>query len=190
MRRESGRAVGQRIAILCTITAALWLILAPTAGAELTGQCDGSATIDGIEYDASFDTAANPIVVPAEREGLRIPYEGSVTMQNTNYLGAVGVVIGPVTVNVADWGLDENSDDIRETGPDSVYILGNELNNIVGIYELTAFHDADGGNCDATAMVKLDGPVLATALGAGATAGTVVAGIGMLAAGIPKGRKP
>lgn len=192
MWRESGRTMHafRRLAILSATIAALSLLLVLPAAAELRGPCSGSATIDGIEYDASFDTAANPIVVPEERAGLRIPYEGAITVQNTNYLGAVGVVIGPATVNVADWGFDENVDDIRSTEPDSVYILGNDLDNIVGLYQLTAFHDADGGNCDATAMVKLDGSVLSTPIGIGATAATVLTGAGLLAAGIPKGRKP
>lgn len=72
-------------------------------------------------------------------------------MTNTNYLGAVGIVIGPATVNVGDWGLDENIADARATDPDATYVLGSELDNTVGIYQITAFHDADGGNCDATA---------------------------------------
>ena len=70
------------------------------AGAGVTGPCEGTATIDGVVYDASFDTADNPIVVPAKRAGLRIPYSGSIGVQNTNYLGAVGVVVG-VFVTVA-----------------------------------------------------------------------------------------
>ncbi len=176
----------RRIALAIGFTAALLLLVAAPATAGLEGNCSGSATIDGIEYDASYDTADNPIVVPKEREGLRIPYEGAVTMANTNYLGAVGIVIGPVTVNVADWGLEENRDDIRATEPGAIYVLGNQLNNIVGIYQLTAFHDADGGSCDADAMVKLDGDPLSTPIGAGATAGLVVTGAGVLSAGIKK----
>ena len=77
-------------------------------------------------------------------------------------------------------------DDIRATQPGAIYVLGNELNNIVGIYQLTAFHDADGGNCDADAMVKLDGDPLSTPIGAGATAGLVITGAGVLSAGIKK----
>lgn len=176
----------RRIAIATAFAAAVLLLVAAPATANLTGNCSGSATIDGIDYDASYDTAGNPIVVPADREGLRIPYEGSVSMTNTNYLGAVGIVIGPVTVSVADWGLDENVDDIKATEPGAIYVLGNELNNIVGIYQLTAFHDADGGSCDADAMVKLDGDPLSTPIGAGATAGLVIAGAGVLSAGIKK----
>ncbi len=168
---------------------ALVLIVAAPAFGGMTGPCSGSATINGIEYDASFDTAARPIVVPENREGLVIPYEGGITVLNTNYLGAVGVVIGPATVNVADWGLDENPDDVRDTSPNATYTLGSELNNIVGLYELTAFHDSDGGGCDATAMVKLEGNPLETPIGAGATAGAVITGVVTLTAGIPK-RKP
>lgn len=168
----------------------MWLMTGIPAMAAITGPCQGSATIEGIKYDASFDTADNPIVVPEEREGLRIPYEGGVTMTNTNYLGAVGIVIGPATVNIADWGLDENDDDIRSTKPDSVYVLGSELNGLVGLYQLTAFHDADGGNCDATAMVKLEGSVLSTPLGAGSTAAALATGAGVIAAGRKKKGQP
>ncbi len=176
----------RRVAAAGAFVGALILLFAIPASADLTGNCSGSATIDGIEYDASYDTADNPIVVPEDREGLRIPYEGSVTMTNTNYLGAVGIVIGPVTVNVADWGLAENVDDTRSTAPGAIYVLSNGLNNIVGIYQLTAFHDADGGNCDADAMVKLEGDPLSTPIGGGATAGLVITGAAVLSAGIKK----
>ena len=176
----------RRVAVAGAFAATLLLLVAAPATAGIKGNCSGSATIDGIKYDASYDTADNPIVVPADREGLRIPYEGSVDMENTNHLGAVGIVIGPVTVNVADWGLEENPDDVRATTPGAIYVLGNELNNIVGIYQLTAFHDADGGNCDADARVKLEGDPLSTPIGAGATAGLVVTAAGTAAAGIKR----
>lgn len=166
----------------------LVLILPGTAQAKLEGPCSGSADIGGVTYDASFDSEDNPIIVPENRDGLQIPYRGAITVQNTNYLGAVGIVIGPATINVADWGLEENDDDVRATAPDSVYTLGSQLNNIVGLYNLTAFHDADGGNCDADAMVKLEGSPLSTPIGIGATAGTVLTGAGLLGAGIPKKR--
>jgi len=166
--------------------AGMMVVTMPLALADVTGPCQGSATIDGIEYDASFDTADNPIVVPEERDGLQIPYEGSVTMENTNYLGAVGVVVGPATINVADWGLDENEDDVRATEPNATYRLGSGLNNIVGLYQVTAFHDADGGSCDATAMVKLEGSVITNPIGAGSTAAAVITGVGLLSAGRPK----
>ncbi len=162
------------------------LLLALPAGAGVTGPCEGKVTIDGIEYTPANDTRDNPIVVPADREGLRIPYEGAVTVQNTNYLGAVGVVVGPATINVADWGFDENPDDVRSTTPGSFYILGNELNNIVGLYQLTAFHDADGGNCDATAMVKLEGSPLSSMIGLAAVSGAVLSGIGVASAGVKR----
>lgn len=190
---KGSRTVSRRTRLrTATVAAAIGLFAAVPvipAGAKLTGPCEGTATIDGITYDASFDTAENPILVPEDRAGLRIPYSGSITVQNTNYLGAVGVVVGPATVNVADWGFDENPDDVRATAPGAVYVLGSELDNLVGLYEVTAFHDADGGNCDATAMVKLDGSVLSTPVGAGATAGAVLTGAGLLAAGIPKKEK-
>ena len=174
-----------RSVALVAMLMALALLSTP-ALADVTGPCQGSATIDGITYDASFDTASNPIVVPPNRAGLTIPYSGSVTMANTNYLGAVGVVVGPATINVADWGLDENIDDVRATDPGAIYILGSELDNFVGLYELTAFHDADGGTCDASAMVKLEGEVLSTPVGAAATGGAIITGIGLIAAGIPR----
>lgn len=168
----------------------MWVLATPALAASLDGPCQGTATIGGITYDASYDTTDNPIIVPPDRQGLRIPYEGSISVTNTNYLGAVGVVIGPVTVNVADWGLDENVDDTRATAPNSIYIMGNELANVVGLYRVTAFHDADGGSCDADAMVKLEGAVLSTPVGAGATAGAVLTGLALLGAGIPKAKKP
>lgn len=187
--RTSPRDRLRRLAVVAAVTCAVWVFAAPAAFGSLEGPCDGTATIDGVTYDASFDSADKPIVVPENRNGLQIPYSGAITVENTNYLGAVGVVVGPVTVNVADWGLDENVDDVRATNPDAIYTLGGELDSIVGLYRVTAFHDADGGNCDADAMVKLEGSVLSTPVGAGATAGAVIAGVGVLAAGIPKGKR-
>ena len=180
----------RRLAVVAAVTCAVWLVAAPTVSASVQGPCEGTATIDGVTYDPTFDSASKPIVVPEDRSGLRIPYSGAITAQNTNYLGAVGIVVGPVTINIADWGLDENVDDVRATNPDAVYILGSELESIVGLYRVTAFHDADGGSCDADAMVKLEGSVMSTPVGAGATVGAVIAGVGVLAAGIPKGKKP
>lgn len=175
-----------RVISVAGIVVGAVLALALPAGAGVTGPCEGKVTINGVEYTPANDTRDNPIVVPADREGLRIPYEGAVTVQNTNYLGAVGVVVGPATITVADWGFDENPDDVRSTTPGSIYILGSELNNIVGLYQLTAFHDADGGNCDATAMVKLDGSPLSSMIGLAAVGGAALSGIGVASAGVKR----
>ena len=182
--RQPNRAAVRWFAVTGVLGALL--LSASPAFADITGPCEGSATIDGTTYDPSFDTASNPIVVPANRAGMTIPYSGAITVTNTNYVGAVGVVIGPFTVNVADWGLDENIDDTRSTDPGAIYILGSDLDNLVGLYRLTAFHDADGGSCDATAMVKLEGDPLSTPVGAAATGGAVLTGLAMVAAGIPR----
>ncbi len=184
---EAARAF-KRTAVIVAMFATIWLISATPASARVIGPCQGTATIDGVPYDASFDTPSNPIVVPEKRAGLEIPYSGSVSMTNTNYLGAVGVVIGPLTVNIGDWGLDPNDDDVTSTDPGATYVLGSELDNIVGIYQLTAFHDADGGSCDADAYVKLEGPVLPTPAGGGSTAAAVITGLGVVAAGRVKGK--
>ncbi len=162
----------------------LLVLVAPAASAGLRGPCSGTATIDGVTYDASFDTPANPIVVPADRAGLQIPYSGEITVANTAYRGGVGVKLGPFTVPVAEWGVESNPDDRR--GAQGVYRLDDRMDDIVGLYQLTAFHEADGGECRATAMILLEGNPLATAPGAGAAVGAALTLIGMVAAGIKK----
>ena len=168
---------------LVTITI-LWLGF--PALASISGPCSGSATINGVTYTPANDTAANPILLPENPGGTSIEYEGSISAANTNYLGAIGVVIGPVTVNVADWGLEENADDERSKGPAN-YVLGDELNQIVGLYQVTAFHDADGGSCDYTGMVRIEGAPMEHPVGQSAVALAVVSGAGLVAAGF--GRK-
>ncbi len=180
--RSGGIVPVLQVSLGCLVMAGVLLVAAP-ADAKLSGPCSGSATIDGIEYDATYDTPQRPIVIPERRTGLQIPYKGSITVANTNYLGAVGVVVGPATITVADWGFEENDDDVRSTDPGATYVLGSDLDDLVGLYRVTAFHDADGGSCDADAYVKLEGPVLTTPIGAGSTAGTVLLGVGLLAAG-------
>ena len=53
----------RRIAAVGGLGLALALVIALPASASLTGPCSGSATIAGVEYDASYDTADNPIAI-------------------------------------------------------------------------------------------------------------------------------
>lgn len=181
------RRLRGRVAIGVGVLLGCFLLLIAPASAKMVGSCDGKVTIEGVEYTADNDTRDNPIIVPKNRDGLPIVYEGSVGFTNTNYLGAVGIIIGPSTINVADWGLDENEADVRERSP-STYTLGSQVDNIIGIYQLTAFHDADGGNCDADAWVKFEGGLTDSPIAMGAAGGVVVTGVGLVAAGRPKGR--
>lgn len=159
------------------------LLLALPAGAVVVGPCDGSVTIGGVTYGPENDTPENPIVVPEDRSGLVAEWEGSTGVPITDHSGAVGVVIGPVTVELADWS-GENADE--ETDAAGSYELGSlptAVANLTGLYEVTASHSGTGGSCEGSVMVLLEGNPLTTPVGATSVGGALLAGVGMVLAG-------
>jgi hypothetical protein len=159
------------------------LLIGVGAGAAIDGPCRGTATIDGIVYSEANDSADNPIVIP-DQDGLIAFWEGSTDAPITEHTGELGVVIGPATINFADWG-GENSD--LETESSGSYAIDDARDvlpiNLVGLYEVSGFHRGEGGNCDGSVMVLLEGNPLTTPVGAGSAAGAALALVGVLSAG-------
>lgn len=159
------------------------LLVGVGAGAAIDGPCRGTVTIDGVVYSEANDSAANPIVVPDE-SGLIAFWEGSTDVPITNHTGKIGVVLGPTTINIEEWG-GENSD--LETESSDSYAIDDARDvlpiNLVGLYEVSGFHNGDGGNCDGSVMILLEGNPLTTPVGGGSAAGAVLALAGLLSAG-------
>ena len=55
--------------------------------------------------------------------------------------------------------------------------------NLVGLYEVSGFHRGEGGDCEGSVMILLEGNPLATPVGGGSAAGAVLALVGVLSAG-------
>ena len=159
------------------------LLMGTAAQAAIDGPCRGTATIDGIVYSEANDSADNPIVIP-DQEGLIAFWEGSTDVAITDHTGELGVVIGPATINFADWD-GENSD--LKTDSSGSYAIDDARDilpiNLVGLYEVSGFHRGEGGNCDGSVMVLLEGNPLTTPVGAGSAAGAALALVGVLSAG-------
>ena len=151
--------------------AATTLVLAVPAFADVTAGCSGEATIDGVPYTPANDTPSNPIVVPKD-EGVVIPWKGGTTFDNNGHHGSLNLIVGPFSIEVDDWD-DTNGPEPNQQSNEDVYSLDKFYDdspfgrNIVGIYELTGTHTADGGSCSGNAMVKFEGNVLASPIGAG-----------------------
>ncbi len=160
--------------------------LAPPAAAGVEGGCWGTATIDGVTYDPTYDTRGNPIVVPLDEDGVLIPWIGNVDFGNENHSGKIKLVIGPGEVEIADWS-GPNPDDDRDA--DGVYELDDAKDvipfGLTGIYEVKGEHSADGGMCKGSVFVKLSGNPLATPIGIVSVAGTLLTLAGIAVAGMP-----
>jgi hypothetical protein len=145
--------------------------------AGIDGGCTGSVTIEGNTYGPNNDTVDNPIVVPIEKDGVVAQWEGEVPFANQNNQGELGIVVGPFTISIADWGDANTANKQGNSGSYSV----EEFKNLFpvpetliprGVYELSGEHTADGGNCSGTVMVKLEGSGaigIASVVGAGVT---------------------
>jgi hypothetical protein len=170
-----GPPTGRLVLVLSVM--ALVLILPAAAMAGIEGGCTGSVVIDGNTYGPANDTVGNPIVVPIEEEGIVADWEGSVSFNNENNEGKLGIVVGPWTIKIADWG-DPNT--ANKQGNSGSYSI-EEFKDLFpipesliprGVYELSGDHTADGGNCTGTVMVKLEGSGIigiASLAGAGVT---------------------
>jgi hypothetical protein len=157
------------------------------AHASVTGGCTGSVTIDAVTYGPDNDTADNPIVVPIDEPGLVAAWEGSVPFQDTNDHGSLGITVGPWTVQIADWGGPNLADTRSASGTYSLDDFASQLpvsTSLIprGLYELSGFHEADGGRCEASVMVEIKGGLLDNPIGIGTTAGTVITGLMLVGA--------
>jgi hypothetical protein len=171
--------------VVAALVAGWVLVMVPHADAKVEGPCSGQATVDGTPYDDSYDTKDHAIHLPEDPGGMEIPYQGAINAENQDYDGHVGVVIGPAVVNIATWGPDPNPDDTRSK--QGTYVLGTELDNIVGIYEVPIVHNVGGAEaCSATVFIKIEGNPLSTPLGLAAVIGAAIFLILMLLAAIKK----
>ncbi len=174
--------------LLLAVALIAGVVLAPAAAnAGVDPGCTGSVVIDGNTYGPNNDTAGNPIVVPIDKDNVVAKWKGEVTFLNTNHRGSLGIVVGPWTIQIADWG-NPNSGDTRKA--DGEYNLDEFKEQFPvaesliprGLYELSGFHQADGGRCDGQLMVKIEGDPLSSPLGIASLAGTVVTGLTLLGA--------
>ena len=172
-----------RFGVVMGAAAMLVIAFAGVAGAGKSGPCEGSATIDGVRYDHTNDTAEDPIVVPEEKDGVIVAWEGSTGSPITDHTGSVSVLVGPIPIEVADWGGANADMEVTASGQYDMTRLPEFLKSVTGLYEVQAEHSGQGGTCEGTVMVLLEGNGLATPIGAGSVVGTVLTGIGLLFAG-------
>lgn len=150
------------------VLGALAVALLPgIATANVTGECDGSATIKGVTYTPANDTPATAIPIPNEA-GVVVTYSGSVGFANTNHSGSAKVVVGPFSITLdKPWGGSNEQDD--RSVEDQTYQLDDFRDKlpiwIPGVWKVTATHKADGGECSGFAMVKLEGNPLGNVVG-------------------------
>jgi hypothetical protein len=169
------RRIGRILIPAVAITSVL--LLPATAMAGIDGGCTGSVTIEDTTYGPNNDTVDNPIVVPIEKDGIVAEWQGEVPFNNENNQGELGIVVGPFTISIAEWG-DANS--ANKQGNSGTYSI-EEFKNLFpipetliprGVYQLSGEHTADGGRCTGTVMVKLEGAGaigIASVVGAGVT---------------------
>lgn len=155
------------------------LLLGAPALADVTEGCSGEATIDGVTYTPANDTPSNPILVPKD-EGVVIPWKGATTFDNNGHSGSLNLIVGPFSVEVANWA-DTNGPEPNQQSNEGDYSLDEFYEdrspfgrNVVGIYEVTGSHTADGGSCSGNAMVKFEGNVLSSPVGAGSVVVIVI----------------
>jgi len=157
------------------------------ASAGVTGGCSASATIGGVTYTPGNDTPDNPVLVPADQDGVEIPWTGSVPFENKNHNGELRLALPIGSVQIAAWGHPNEGDDRAASGTYALDSFWEMLGfRITGMYTVSGFHDASGGSCTGFAVVKFTGSPLGTPVGIVVVAGAVVTGIMTLWAGVPK----
>lgn len=161
----------------------------PAAAQQPSNDCEGSAEIGGVTYrtvrapNGELRVSPSPVVVPDDVEGLIVPFSGLVGFANTNFRGEVSVVVGGISFDVEDWA-SPNPDDVRATFPGATHRIRDDLPSVVGLVQVKAFHEADGGRCELSFRMKLNGSVLSTPLGLLATFGLILSGVLLLLAGL------
>lgn len=159
------------------------LLLPSPVHAAIDGPCDGSAVIDGETYTGDNDTADNPIVIP-DKEGVTAQWEGRTEIPIKNHSGHLGVVIGPGTIEIADWSGENAEEATDASGNQSIDRLREMLPvSVVGLYEVTGAHAGEGGTCTGSVMVLIEGNPITTPVGASAAVGTLLALGGIVLSG-------
>lgn len=155
-----------------------------SAGVEPEGACWGTAVIKGETYSPANDTPSNAIPIPDE-EGVLIDYTGMVDFENLDHGGEIGVTIAGFDIGIADWG-GPNANDTRSTV--GIYELDDAYDKIddtvpfgrvPGIWIVSGSHDASGGECSGSAMIKIEGNPLTHPVGWVALGGLALTGAGL-----------
>ncbi|HEY5579262.1 MAG TPA: hypothetical protein VIL12_06200 [Acidimicrobiia bacterium] len=167
-----------------------FVVLSPVAlaGVDPPGACDGSATIAGVTYTPSNDTPGNPVVVPADEEGLQIPYQGSVTFENMGHEGEIRLLFPIESIVVARWSDPNTGDERSASGTYSLDQFWDELGGlrITGMYALEGTHSASGGSCTGFVIVEFTGNPLGTPICIVVTVIGSIALVGLVWAGVPR----
>ncbi|MFQ5968336.1 MAG: hypothetical protein ACE5MI_12125 [Acidimicrobiia bacterium] len=185
--------------VLLSVGAAMAIVVAvPTAamaGIDPPGACDGAATIEGAVYTPANDTTDNPVVVPADRDGIIIPYTGMVIFENKGHSGKIYLdtpitqVFGETTgrIPVASWSHSNEGDERATTGTYSLDQFWEDLGfRITGLLRMSGKHNASGGSCSGFVFVKFTGNPLGTPIGIVAVVGGVITGAIVIWAGVPR----
>ena len=183
---------------LISLSAAFLLVIAvPTAalaGVDPPGVCDGNATIDGKVFTPANDTTGNPVIVPADKDGIIIPYTGMVTFENKGHSGKLyldtpisEVFGGTGRIPVASWSHPNEGDERGTTGTYSLDQFWEDLGfRITGMLKMSGEHNASGGGCTGFVFVKFTGNPLGTPIGIAVVVGGVITGAILIWAGVPK----
>ena len=170
-----------KIATVLIVFGAL-LLMGTAAQAAISG-CSGTVTIDGESYDETNDSPSNPIVIP-DKDGLIASWTGSTDNIIKEFKGELGVVIGPGSIVFADWEGPNADEKQTSKGDYQIDDAKDQLPiNLVGLYEVSGFHRGEGGDCEGSVMILLEGNPLTTPVGAGSAAGAALALVGVLSAG-------
>lgn len=174
---------GTAVAIL-----ALGWLAGPAAAVltENTVGCSGSAVItdpDGETYEAD----ARDVSVEVPREGVA-SWKGSIGTVTHNHFGEVNLAVGPLDVQLGDWGPSRNADD--ESSSEGVEEIPDVLRYVVpGEYVVSGFHQGDEGGCKGHVVVAVDVSPFSTPAGMAAVTLTVLSGAGLVVSAIAKGAK-
>jgi hypothetical protein len=142
--------------------------------------------IDGVTYTPDNDTPSNPVVIPDE-EGLVAEWEGRTDGPITDHSGEIYVVAGPVNISIGDWGAPNKPKPKRRArGNYDIDEARSDAMKVVGLYRVEGSHSGDGGSCEGFVLVKIEGNPLGTVPGAASAGGTLLAGIGLVAAAMAK----
>jgi len=160
------RRRGLSFVLIAGFLAGLIAVNAGPADAGVTGGCEGSAdfSADSVgPYTPDNDTTDNPVIVPKD-DGNVASWDGSVPGENKDFSGNVEIRVGPVWIEVADWGspnhdgsnVDDERQDDGEYNMDELWdVLPKNIAQ--GIYEARAKHNASGVDCTAQFFVKFEG---------------------------------
>lgn len=150
---------------------------------SVSGPCDGEVTIGGITYGPENDSLDDPIVIPADRSGLTAAWSGTTGSPITDHSGHVGIVVGPMTVQIGEWA---GANDELETAASGTYAFDGApgiVRDLTGVYEVSAVHAGSGGSCEGTVMVRMEGNAATTPAGAISIGGTIASLLGLVMAG-------